>query len=164
MSSPRRRRRTRAYFTDYASYIWKLLGPLRNQIFLGAGLLAALAALFRRGPLRILAVVGIDPRSADAPLGSAVRALPPGSPRDRAVPPGGRARRRRRPRPRELDRPPQAGAAFPVLLRRARRSPCARSASGRPAISSTRARCSPTPTTAGPSCGRRRTRRPTRSS
>lgn len=48
-----------AYFADYASYIWRLLGPLRNQIFLGAGLLAALAALFRRGPLRILAVWGL---------------------------------------------------------------------------------------------------------
>jgi len=48
-----------AYFADYASYIWKLLGPLRNQILLGAGLLAALAALFRRGPLRILAIWGL---------------------------------------------------------------------------------------------------------
>jgi hypothetical protein len=48
-----------AYFADYASYIWKLLGPLRNQIFLGAGLLAATAALFRRGPLRVLALWGL---------------------------------------------------------------------------------------------------------
>ncbi len=48
-----------AYFTDYAAYIWRLLGPLRNQIFLGAGLAAALAALFRRGPLRILAIWGL---------------------------------------------------------------------------------------------------------
>lgn len=48
-----------AYFADYASYIWRLLGPLRNQILLGAGLLAATAALFRRGPLRILAVWGL---------------------------------------------------------------------------------------------------------
>jgi hypothetical protein len=48
-----------AYFADYASYIWKLLGPLRNQILLGAGLLAALAALFRRGSLRILAIWGL---------------------------------------------------------------------------------------------------------
>ncbi len=48
-----------AYFADYAAYIWQLLGPLRNQIFLGAGLLAAGAALFRRGPLRILAVWGL---------------------------------------------------------------------------------------------------------
>jgi hypothetical protein len=47
------------YFADYASYIWKLLGPLRNQILLGTGLLAATAALFRRGPLRILAVWGL---------------------------------------------------------------------------------------------------------
>ncbi len=47
------------YFADYSSYIWILLGPLRNQIFLGVGLLAAWAALFRRGPLRVLAVWGL---------------------------------------------------------------------------------------------------------
>jgi hypothetical protein len=47
------------YFSDYATYIGKLLGPLRNYILLGAGLLGAAAALFRRGPLRILAVWGL---------------------------------------------------------------------------------------------------------
>ena len=48
-----------AYFADYASYIWRLLGPLRNQILLGAGLIAALIALFQRGPRRVLAVWGL---------------------------------------------------------------------------------------------------------
>jgi hypothetical protein len=48
-----------AYFANYASYIWMLLGPIRNQILLGAGLLAAFAALFRRGPLRLLAIWGL---------------------------------------------------------------------------------------------------------
>jgi hypothetical protein len=47
------------YFTDYASYIWRLLGPLRGYILLGAGLLGAAAALFRHGPLRVLAVWGL---------------------------------------------------------------------------------------------------------
>jgi hypothetical protein len=47
------------YFAEYAAYIWKLLGPVRNHLLLGAGLLAALAALFRRGPLRILTVWGL---------------------------------------------------------------------------------------------------------
>ncbi len=47
------------YFANYASYIWTLMGPLRNYLLLGAGLLAALAALFRRGPLRILALWGL---------------------------------------------------------------------------------------------------------
>ncbi|MBN1439385.1 MAG: hypothetical protein JW929_08255 [Anaerolineales bacterium] len=48
-----------AYFADYAGYIWTLLGPLRNHILLGAGLAAAAAALFRRGPRRILAGWGL---------------------------------------------------------------------------------------------------------
>jgi hypothetical protein len=47
------------YFADYGSYLWKLLGPLRNYLLLGAGLLAALAALFRRGPVRVFAVWGL---------------------------------------------------------------------------------------------------------
>jgi hypothetical protein len=47
------------YFVNYPSYLWTLLGPLRNHLLLGAGLLAALAALTRRGPLRILAVWGL---------------------------------------------------------------------------------------------------------
>jgi hypothetical protein len=37
-------------------YLWKLLGPLRNYLLLGSGLLAALAALFRRGPTRVFSV------------------------------------------------------------------------------------------------------------
>jgi hypothetical protein len=48
-----------AYFADYATYLWKLLGPLPSYLLLGAGLLAALAALLRRGPLRIFAVWGL---------------------------------------------------------------------------------------------------------
>jgi hypothetical protein len=48
-----------AYFAQYALYLWSLLGPLRNYILLGAGLLAALAALFRRGTMRIFAVWGL---------------------------------------------------------------------------------------------------------
>jgi hypothetical protein len=48
-----------AYFADYASYLWKMLGPLRNYLFLGAGLLAGAAALLRRGPRRVLAVWGL---------------------------------------------------------------------------------------------------------
>jgi hypothetical protein len=47
------------YFANYSGYLWILLGPLRNYFLLGAGLLAALAALFRRGPLRILALWGL---------------------------------------------------------------------------------------------------------
>jgi hypothetical protein len=47
------------YFVNYPSYLWTLLGPLRNYVLLGAGLLAAVAALFRRGPLRILALWGL---------------------------------------------------------------------------------------------------------
>jgi hypothetical protein len=47
------------YFANYAEYVAKLLGPARNYVFLAAGLLAALAALFRRGPARILAVWGL---------------------------------------------------------------------------------------------------------
>ena len=47
------------YFYDYTGYLWKLLGPLRNYILLGTGLLAALAALFRRGPVRIFALWGL---------------------------------------------------------------------------------------------------------
>lgn len=50
---------TETYFAEYAVYIWKLLGPLRNYLLLGAGLLAGLAALARRGPLRVFAVWGI---------------------------------------------------------------------------------------------------------
>jgi hypothetical protein len=48
-----------AYFANYASYLWTLLGPLRNYLLLGAGLTAGLAALFRRGPLRIFALWGL---------------------------------------------------------------------------------------------------------
>jgi hypothetical protein len=48
-----------AYFAHYADYLWKLLGPLRNYVFLGTGLISAAAALFRRGPLKILAVWGL---------------------------------------------------------------------------------------------------------
>jgi hypothetical protein len=44
---------------DYAAYLWKLLGPLPSYLLLGAGALAALAALFRRGPLRIFAIWGL---------------------------------------------------------------------------------------------------------
>jgi hypothetical protein len=47
------------YFANYTGYLWKLLGPLRNYLFLGAGLLAALAAMLRRGPLRLLALWGL---------------------------------------------------------------------------------------------------------
>ncbi|MFN2298161.1 MAG: hypothetical protein ACK2UB_04880, partial [Anaerolineales bacterium] len=50
---------TETYFVEYAVYIWKLLGPLRNYLLLGAGLLAGLTALARRGPLRGFAVWGI---------------------------------------------------------------------------------------------------------
>jgi hypothetical protein len=45
-----------AYFANYAEYLWKLLGPLPSYLLLGAGMLAALAALFRRGPTRVFAV------------------------------------------------------------------------------------------------------------
>jgi hypothetical protein len=44
------------YFTNYGVYLWKLLGPLRNYLLLGSGLLAALAVLFRRGPTRVFSV------------------------------------------------------------------------------------------------------------
>jgi hypothetical protein len=47
------------YFANYGDYLWKLLGPLRNYLLLGSGLLAGLAALFRRGPLRVFAVWGL---------------------------------------------------------------------------------------------------------
>jgi hypothetical protein len=47
------------YFPNYAEYIWMLLRPLRNYLLVGSGLLAAIAALFRRGPLRLFAVWGL---------------------------------------------------------------------------------------------------------
>jgi hypothetical protein len=47
------------YFTDYTVYLWKLLGPLRNYLFAGLGAGATLAALFRRGPVRVFALWGV---------------------------------------------------------------------------------------------------------
>jgi hypothetical protein len=47
------------YFAGYTTYLWNLLGPLRDHLLLAAGLIAALVALFRRGPLRIFAVWGL---------------------------------------------------------------------------------------------------------
>ncbi len=47
------------YFANYTEYLWKLLGPLRSYLLLGSGLLAGLAALFRRGPMRVFAVWGL---------------------------------------------------------------------------------------------------------
>jgi hypothetical protein len=47
------------YFVNYPAYIWTLLGPIRNHLLLAAGLLAAPAALLRRGPRRILAAWGL---------------------------------------------------------------------------------------------------------
>ena len=47
------------YFANYGQYVWNLLAPLRNYLLVGCGLLAGLAALFRRGPLRVFAVWGL---------------------------------------------------------------------------------------------------------
>ncbi len=47
------------YFANYGQYLWNLLGPLRNYLLLGFGLLGAVAALFRRGPLRLFAAWGL---------------------------------------------------------------------------------------------------------
>jgi hypothetical protein len=47
------------YFTDYTVYLWKLLGPLRNYLVVGLGSFAALAALFRRGSMRVFALWGL---------------------------------------------------------------------------------------------------------
>jgi hypothetical protein len=46
------------YFTDYAGYLWRLLGPLRNYILAGLALAALPVALFRKGPMRVFAVWG----------------------------------------------------------------------------------------------------------
>jgi hypothetical protein len=48
-----------AALAGLAEYLWKLLGPLPSYLLLGAGLIAALTALFRRGPIRIFAVWGL---------------------------------------------------------------------------------------------------------
>jgi hypothetical protein len=57
------------YFANYGEYLWKLLGPLRNYLLLGAGLLAGLAALFRRSPMRVFAVWGLILAAQTLPWG-----------------------------------------------------------------------------------------------
>ncbi len=47
------------YSANYATYLFQLLGPLRNYIAAALGLLAALFAAFRRGPLAVFALWGL---------------------------------------------------------------------------------------------------------
>jgi hypothetical protein len=65
------------YFTHYTEYLWKLLGPLRGYLLLGSGLLAGLAALFRRGPMRVFAVWGLVLAAETLPWGLRVAPFRP---------------------------------------------------------------------------------------
>lgn len=46
------------YFTDYAGYLWRLMGPLRNYLFLALAFVAMVAAMIRKKPIRVLAIWG----------------------------------------------------------------------------------------------------------